>query len=98
MILGGGTTTLKKNLEVFPDFEVIDSYNKKITDKNVSGTIVSGMGRNQGSMIMIKNATKKGYLEATEGDGIDISGRMEHHRGNVQKDKSQSLTCGGEIT
>jgi DNA (cytosine-5)-methyltransferase 1 len=43
----------------------------------------------------IKNATKKGYREAEVGDGIDISGRMEYHRGTVQKNKSQSITCGG---
>ena len=42
--------------------------------------------------ILIKNATKKGYLEATDGDGIDISSRMEHHRGTVQKEKAQTLT------
>ena len=48
--------------------------------------------KKEGKIIRIKNATKKGYLEATEGDGIDISSRMEHHRGNVQKDKVQTLT------
>ena len=47
--------------------------------------------------IYVKNATKKGYLEATDGDGIDISSRMEHHRGTVQKGKTQTLTTmGGE--
>jgi DNA (cytosine-5)-methyltransferase 1 len=47
--------------------------------------------------ITIKNATKKGYLEATDGDGVDISSRMEHHRGTVQKGKTQTLTTmGGE--
>lgn len=45
--------------------------------------------------LKIKNATKQGYLEATAGDGIDISSRMEHHRGNVQKDKIQTLTTSG---
>lgn len=45
--------------------------------------------------IYVKNATKKGYLEATNGDGIDISSRMKHHRGNVQKDKIQTLTTSG---
>ena len=45
----------------------------------------------------IKNATKKGYLEAEDGDGIDISGRMQYHRGTVQKQKSQTInTMGGE--
>lgn len=45
--------------------------------------------------LKIKNATKKGYLEAYEGDGINISNRMEHQRGNVQKDKIQTLTTSG---
>ena len=47
--------------------------------------------------IKIKNATKKGYLEATDGDGVDISSRMEHHRGTVQKGMTQTITTmGGE--
>ena len=45
--------------------------------------------------LKIKNATSKGYLEAIEGDGIDISSRMEHHRGTVQKQKSQTITTAG---
>lgn len=45
--------------------------------------------------IVVKNATKQGYLLAEEGDGIDISGRMETHRGTVQKGLAQTLktTC-----
>ena len=47
--------------------------------------------------IYVKNATKKGYIEAKDGDGIDISSRMEHHRGTVQKQMIQTLdTQGGE--
>ena len=45
--------------------------------------------------LRIKNATEKGYLEAAEGDGIDISGRMKFHRGNVQKDMIQTITTDG---
>ena len=41
--------------------------------------------------LKIKNATKQGYLEATEGDGVDISSRMKWHRGTVQKESSQTL-------
>lgn len=41
--------------------------------------------------VAIKNATKKGYLMAEKGDGIDISSRMKHHRGTVQKGLSQTL-------
>lgn len=47
------------------------------------------------STLKIKNATKKGYLEAEEGDGIDISSRMEYHRGTVQKGKAQTITTQG---
>ena len=47
----------------------------------------------------IKNATKKGYLLAEEGDGVDIGGRMEYHRGTVQKGKAQTIqTNGGGLT
>ena len=45
--------------------------------------------------IEIIEATKKGYAEAQEGDGIDISSRMKYHRGNVQKGKSQTITTSG---
>jgi DNA (cytosine-5)-methyltransferase 1 len=51
------------------------------------------LGKNNN--IKIKNATKKGYLEATEGDGIDISSRMQYHRGNVQKESIQTITTSG---
>lgn len=43
----------------------------------------------------IKNATKLGFIEAEKGDGIDISSRMQYHRGTVQKGLSQTLTCCG---
>ena len=47
--------------------------------------------------LKIKNNTTKGYIEAEEGDGIDISSRMIHHRGTVQKGKAQTIsTMGGE--
>ena len=45
--------------------------------------------------LKIKNANSKGYLVANEGDGVDISTRMEHHRGTVQKKMSQTLTTQG---
>lgn len=45
--------------------------------------------------LMVKNATNQGYPEATDGDGIDISGRMQFHRGNVQKGMIQTITTDG---
>ena len=89
------------------DGDYIDAYNHNVK-KEVSGTILTGVSfRNQSFVatkdtkqfpkILIKNATKQGYLEATEGDGIDISSRMQYHRGTVQKGKTQTLsTMGGE--
>ena len=75
-----------------------DEYNHKINDSKTIGTIQAMYPvPNHGHRLLIKNATKKGYLEATEGDGIDISTRMDSHRGTVQKNKSQTITTmGGE--
>lgn len=63
---------------------------KKEND-NVCNELVS-----EGEYIPIKNNTKQGYLLAEEGDGVDISGRMQYHRGNVQKETCQTLTTGGD--
>jgi DNA (cytosine-5)-methyltransferase 1 len=84
--------TLKQN--EIKDTCYIDTYNKRINEEK-SGTITTGVSFRNNTFLAIKNATKKGYLKATEGDGIDISSRMEHHRGNVQKDKIQTLTTSG---
>ena len=60
-------------------------------------TLPTSSGNRCPHCIPIKNNTKKGYIEATDGDGIDISSRMEYHRGTVQKGKTQTLTTmGGE--
>ena len=68
---------------------------KDIIDSGgLMNTITTG-NHNLGQTILIKNATEKGYLEAEEGDGIDISGRMQYHRGTVQKGKTQTLTHTG---
>ena len=70
---------------------------EKVDKSNISPTLTTRSGAYAAGMILVKNATKKGYLEATEGDGVDISSRMEYHRGNVQKGKAQTLsTMGGE--
>jgi len=67
--------------------------NMEKTDKNnISPTLTTRSGAYAAGMILVKNATAKGYLEAKEGDGVDISSRMEYHRGTVQKGKAQTLT------
>lgn len=64
-----------------------------VSDGNVIAKAVTTRagGRMDDNFIKIKNATKKGYLEAFEGDGVDISSRMQWHRGTVQKESSQTL-------
>ena len=68
---------------------------EKIDKTDIRPTLTTRSGAYAAGMILVKNATKKGYLEATDGDGIDISSRMEHHRGTVQKNKIQTLTTSG---
>lgn len=46
-------------------------------------------------VILIKEATKQGYKEAHDGDGVNICGRMKYQRGNVQEQSIQSLTTIG---
>ena len=49
-------------------------------------------GDNQQPSVLIKNNTKQGYVEATDGDGIDLAFPTSNtRRGRVQKDKSQTL-------
>lgn len=62
---------------------------------DASNYIGEDFEENTNLTMYIKNNTEKGYLEASEGDGIDISTRMHHHRGNVQKGKTQTLTTTG---
>lgn len=90
--------TLKKKLKDLLETNVDEKY-------NLSEEMMEGMKKtnfqsysfdSDYAFIQIINATKQGYLEAEEGDGVDISTRMKHHRGTVQKGKSQTLsTMGG---
>jgi len=80
--------------------EVLGNYGnghhaKDIYDsENLSPTITTG-NHGLGHCVAIKENDKKGYKIATPGDGINISTRMHHQRGNVQKQSCQTLTCQG---
>lgn len=68
---------------------------KDIVDaRGLSPTITTG-NHGLGQTIRIRNNTKKGYLDAEEGDGIDIQGIERNHRGTVQKQIIQTLTTNG---
>lgn len=82
-----------ENNEIPNGVSFLDAYNKTVLDN--AQTITTRVDASSKSYIAIKNATKQGYLEAEEGDGVDISTRMEYHRGTVQKGLSQTLSTQG---
>ena len=86
--------TLETN-EIPDEPSMIDAYNRKIKTDGNAATITTRVSESNDTFIAIKNATKKGYLLAEEGDGVDISGRMDHHRGTVQKGKAQTIKTDG---
>ena len=93
-----GNKALNETIEgmELEDGDFIDGYNRNIK-KNVAGTITTGVSSRNNTFIAVENATQQGYLLAEEGDDIDISTRMQYHRGTVQKGKAQTITCmGGE--
>ncbi|MBQ6921472.1 MAG: DNA (cytosine-5-)-methyltransferase [Clostridia bacterium] len=52
-------------------------------------------GQTQHSYLKIRNSTKKGYAEATEGDYVNLSyPNSKSKRGRVGKGIAQTLTCG----
>lgn len=79
------------------EVKVGHGWNKgHIKEKDIICTIDSGISKWHtllGEMggVAIKNNNSKGYAIAKIGDGIDISSRMQHHRGTVQKGMSQTL-------
>lgn len=63
---------------------------------DIVDTLTTATGARCPHLIPIKNNNSQGFAFAEEGDGIDISGRMEFHRGTVQKGCSQTInTMGG---
>ena len=89
--------TFEQREEPIKDGSYIDSYNRKIRDDDLASTLSTRVNSSNDTYIAIKTANKKGYIEANEGDGVDISSRMQYHRGTVQKGKTQTITTmGGE--
>ena len=60
---------------------------------NICGSLRTIDACDNKCVIQIKNATKQGYLEATNGDGIDLAQpNSKTRRGRVQKETIQTLT------
>ncbi len=76
--------------------KINESCRRVYSENGLSPTITTMGGGNQepkvaiGDTLLIKEATLKGYKEATVGDGVDIN-RVEAKRGTVQKDMIQTL-------
>jgi hypothetical protein len=87
---------------VIPEVKVVGNYSPSnheasriIDEEGLAPTFKENHGTI--NAVLIKNNNSKGYLEAQVGDGIDISSRMEYHRGTVQKGKAHTITTmGGE--
>lgn len=85
------------DLNQVDDVSFIDGFNRIVRKDGCAGTIDTGINFRNKQFLLIKNATEKGYLEAYEGDGVDISSRMEHHRGTVQKGIAQTIKTAIEV-
>lgn len=83
------THKLKSKTRNNPDrFRVFDI-------NGISPTLHTCQGGGTQPCIRIKNGTKKGYLKAYPGDGIDlINPNGKNRRGRVQKESIQTLICG----
>ena len=84
------TKYITKNYKVKPknNFNVIDSYNKCLTNENYSGCIVSGQGRNQGSMLMIKKIIPYGTYYTWE----DLQGNINTQCCRAANENKNALT------
>lgn len=93
---------------VMPSLEATDHKQPKqilVTNTNPSGRGMNGnvydadglsptltTNKGEGSKVLIKNATKQGYLEAQDGDGIDLAyPDSETRRGRVQPQRIHTL-------
>ena len=86
---------VKRKYGVF-DTEKSKHQAGSVYDENgLSPTLDTMQGGWRQPCIEIKEATKQGYKEAFEGDGVNISSRMKYQRGNVQKESIQTPTTSG---
>lgn len=85
----------KNENEINLNYYNYDEMNRVYSDDYISPALRTMQGGNREPKIFIKNATKKGYLEAHDGDGINLSSRMKYQRGNVQKESIQTITTSG---
>ena len=73
-------------------------YLDKIQTQKLIAQLDTKQDGNRQSKLLIKNSTKKRYLEATDGDGIDLAyPNSQTRRGRVQKELSSTLKTADNI-
>ena len=83
--------------QTFEDSDLAMTVTTKAGSRMDDNFIITEGNQPREKFLNIKNATKKGYLEACEGDGIDINMRMGNHRGTVQKGLAQTLKTRNDV-
>lgn len=74
--------------------KINESCKRVYSEQGVSPTIHTCQGGNTEPKIMIKNATKKGYLEANAGDSVNLAyANSESKRARVGKQVAHTLQC-----
>ena len=74
--------------------KINESCRRVYSENGISPTIHTCQGGNTEPKVMVKNATKKGYMEATEGDSINLAyPKSKTRRGRVGHQVSQTLTA-----
>ncbi len=76
--------------------KINESCRRVYSEEGLSPTIHTCQGGNTEPKILIKNATKQGYLEAEDGDGVYIS-NIDKKRGTVQKGMIQTLKTSPDV-
>lgn len=92
---GGYVPLISKCIQVGElDIKGLDCIKRVYSDEGISPTLTDMQGGNRQPKIMIKNATKKGYIEAQDGDSVNLAyPDSETRRGRVGNQVSQTLQC-----
>lgn len=83
--------------QTFEDSDLAKVVTTKAGSRMDDNFIIEEESQPRENFLYIKNKTKKGYLEACVGDGIDINMRMGNHRGTVQKGLAQTLKTRNDV-
>lgn len=76
------------------DIKGHDCIKRVYSEEGVSPTLTDMQGGNRQPKVLIRNATKKGYMEAEDGDSVNLAyPESNTRRGRVGKQVSQTLQC-----